>query len=65
MKKETSAIEFLALIFLVAVSTLVGYTSGKIYSDRAFAKEAVRLGHAEWRVNENGQPSFHWKEACK
>ena len=63
MKKETGVVEALALIFLVAVSVTVGYTAGKIYADRAFAKEAIQRGYAEWRVNENGQPSFHWKES--
>lgn len=57
-----SSSELLFTLFLCLVASLasggIGYEGGK----KVIRIEAVKGGHAEWKVNENGTTTFAWKE---
>jgi hypothetical protein len=64
MKEESTASKFAAFVAVVALAIWLGYASGSMYAERNIAHEAVANGHAEFRVDNKGSVSFHWKERC-
>lgn len=57
-----STFELIFMLFICLVSSLasggIGYERGK----KVIRIEAVKGGHAEWKVAEDGKTTFVWKE---
>lgn len=51
-----------AIIALLIIGIVIGNAVGATKAIDNFRNEAVKMGHAEWRPNEFGSPTFTWKK---
>jgi hypothetical protein len=52
----------LFLILMVAgLAALAAFGAGQRIGERDMQKEAVKRGHAVWKVDDAGASSFNWK----
>jgi hypothetical protein len=51
------------VVCLWLLGFIVGHAIGKTKTIDNFRNEAVLMGHAEWRPNEFGSPTFTWKKS--
>lgn len=49
------------VLFLVAVGMYVGAMHFWDLEVKNLKREAIKIGAAEWRTDENGETTFHWK----
>ena len=50
-----------AFFCLFMVGVIIGFANGGSYGERITRIEAVKNGHAEWVVKDNGSTEFKWK----
>ena len=50
---------FIAILFCAIV---LSFVSGAMVVSKNFQKEAIKLGHATWVADANGNSKFQWNE---
>lgn len=61
MSDEHSSSLVEVLVIIVVTAIVCGLIYGGVFGTQAQVKrEAVDLGHAEWRLDSAGRPKFYW-----
>ena len=53
---------FLCAVCVLLLGVVIGNTIGTTGAKNNFKNEAVKQGHAQWVISDNGSPEFAWKK---
>ena len=55
----------ITILLIMLITGLIWLGLGARYGEIRTRNEAVKLGHATWIINKDGNSNFQWKEASK